>query len=198
MENYLTEENATLALDNLLYAAQELGVEDIAKEVLFDERFFNCSGASEKGSHHYGKHGLVTHVHEVMVNGFALVLCNQGFYNFSFLDKQEFLLSVVFHDYGKIFDYEALNKEMSEWGPTRHKRVIHHISRSALFFSEMAKKHNLDVDLTDKVLHNILSHHGCREWGSPVSPATRIAWLLHLSDMVSARLYDCVTKDSFK
>ncbi len=78
-----------------------------------------------------------------------------------------------------------------EWGPADHKFKIHHITRSALFFSECAKKYNLDADVTDRVIHNILSHHQRKEWGSPVEPKTKIAWILHLADSVSARLYDC-------
>ena len=35
------------------------------------------------------------------------------------------------------------------------------------------------------------AHHGIRAWGSPVSPNTQLAWLLHLSDNLSARLNDC-------
>jgi len=51
---------------------------------------------------------------------------------------------------------------------------------SALFTPEMH----------DEVLHAILAHHNLREWGSPISPATRTAWLLHLCDSISARMDD--------
>jgi 23S rRNA maturation-related 3'-5' exoribonuclease YhaM len=37
-----------------------------------------------------------------------------------------------------------------------------------------------------------MAHHGRREWGSPVSPATPTAQLLHQSDMTSARMNDIV------
>ena len=37
--------------------------------------------------------------------------------------------------------------------------------------------------------------HGQREWGSPVMPKSRVAWLLHLSDGISARMADCETTD---
>ena len=33
--------------------------------------------------------------------------------------------------------------------------------------------------------HCILAHHGRREWGAPVVPATREAWCVHLADMSS-------------
>jgi 3'-5' exoribonuclease len=39
--------------------------------------------------------------------------------------------------------------------------------------------------LVEGVLHIILSHHGCLEWGSPVVPATREAILVHTMDKLS-------------
>jgi 23S rRNA maturation-related 3'-5' exoribonuclease YhaM len=47
----------------------------------------------------------------------------------------------------------------------------------------------------DNIIHNILSHHGKREYGSPVSPATKEAWILHQADNLSARLDDCDKHD---
>jgi 23S rRNA maturation-related 3'-5' exoribonuclease YhaM len=48
------------------------------------------------------------------------------------------------------------------------------------------------------ITHNILSHHGMREWGSPVAPATKEAWILHLCDNMSARLDDCNKHDKIQ
>jgi 3'-5' exoribonuclease len=50
----------------------------------------------------------------------------------------------------------------------------------------------------NNVLHNILAHHGQRAWGSPVAPATKEAWILHLADNLSARLDDCDKHDILK
>jgi 23S rRNA maturation-related 3'-5' exoribonuclease YhaM len=47
-------------------------------------------------------------------------------------------------------------------------------------------------DMHDNVLHAIIAHHAWREWGSPCTPDTRLAWLLHLCDSLSARLNDCL------
>jgi 3'-5' exoribonuclease len=33
----------------------------------------------------------------------------------------------------------------------------------------------------------MLAHHGRKEWGSPVEPATNEAWILHAADMMSSR-----------
>jgi 23S rRNA maturation-related 3'-5' exoribonuclease YhaM len=70
-----------------------------------------------------------------------------------------------------------------------HKKRIHHITRSALIWGEIAKD-NRYKDI-DEVLHAILAHHGNKEFGSPVSPQTKLAWMLHLCDGISARMNDC-------
>ena len=47
----------------------------------------------------------------------------------------------------------------------------------------------------EDVLHAVLAHHGTREAGSPVAPKSRVAWLVHLCDGISARMYDADTMD---
>jgi 3'-5' exoribonuclease len=41
------------------------------------------------------------------------------------------------------------------------------------------------AERAEELLHIILSHHGCLEWGSPVEPATREAMLVHAMDKLS-------------
>jgi len=45
-----------------------------------------------------------------------------------------------------------------------------------------------DPDLGWAVLHIILSHHGTLEHGSPVTPATREATLVHMMDNLGGKL----------
>ena len=42
---------------------------------------------------------------------------------------------------------------------------------------------SLKIDLT----HLLLSHHGRKEWGSPVTPKTPEAEILHLADLLDSR-----------
>lgn len=41
----------------------------------------------------------------------------------------------------------------------------------------------------EALTHALLAHHGRPEWGAPVEPATLEAWLVHLADLVDARLW---------
>jgi 3'-5' exoribonuclease len=125
------------------------------------------------------------------------------------INKKVLFLGALFHDYGKVRDYE---KDLhGDWCKTQHARRIHHVSRSALWWqkswdlyqdfyhngssSSAGKEMQLTDEEAEEVLHVILSHHGRREWGSPVAPNSREAWIVHLCDGMSARLNDCETLD---
>lgn len=170
----------------------------LVNEIILQEKFQQWSGSSKPHQHHYGKGGLIRHTYEVVENA----LVNAKLHNARFKDKKEMqvsllevFLSALFHDVGKMWDYAPVNEEMSEWTSTDHKRHIHHISRSGLEWQRLATKYGMSRTLTDNVLHNVLSHHGRREWGSPVAPNTRAAWIIHLADMLSARLDDVAKCD---
>jgi 3'-5' exoribonuclease len=106
------------------------------------------------------------------------------------LDPRVLFTSALYHDYGKIWDYD-FNPDTEECKLHDHRRKIHHIQRSALEWNKIANFLGLSQPFIDEVVHCILSHHGQREFGSPVSPFTREAWILHLSDNMSARVDDC-------
>jgi len=168
-----------------------LNVGKIAAEILNDVNFLHQSGCHHKPGHHYGEGGLLRHTWEVC----SLCLQNAAFFldRHPTIDLRELFLSALYHDYGKVWDYvcDPVTGEYSADTPTKHRRKIHHISRSAIEWEMIARKLNLDLKLTERVTHNILSHHGQREWGSPVAPLTREAWILHLCDNISARVDDC-------
>lgn len=173
-------------LELLKIRAKELGpdVLKVANIVLNDERFPVWSGSGKPHNHHYFDGGLVKHTFEVV----SLCFVNRNALNLINMDEKELFFSALFHDAGKMFDYQKVD---DVWGSAPHKRNIHHISRSALIWSHAVKLDDtLNANYHDSVLHAILSHHGLREWGSPVAPKSRVAWLLHLCDGISARMDD--------
>lgn len=156
--------------------------------VLDSDSFARCTGSLDN-KHHFGNGGLQYHTWDV------LRLCNQQMANYpeKTINKQVLFLAALYHDVGKIWDYQEYNG----WHGTDHKRKIHHISRSAIEWNKAAKE-NCEECLVDEVTHCILAHHGQREWGSPVAPKTREAWILHISDQMSARVDDCDRIDLIK
>lgn len=172
--------------------AGKLGVNDVCEPVLGDKRFVLWSGSSRSGQHHYGKGGLVRHVAQVVE------LCRINNEAMGKPINEKFLfLAALFHDVGKMWDYEPVDESYYDWRGTPHKRHIHHISRSWAVWLECAMRVGFK-DSGDEVGHAILSHHLQREWGSPVAPNTKLAWMIHLCDQLSARMDDVGTFDRIK
>lgn len=150
-----------------------------------DNKFETWSGSGKSHHHHYGKSGLIKHTSEVV----ELALnCNKTVA--ASLNERELFLACLFHDIGKIYDYEPIDSYFATWRETDHKNKIHHISRSAMIWNQLAIENKETQQTIDNVLHAILAHHGSREWGSPVVPLTKLAWMLHLCDGISARMDD--------
>ncbi len=197
----------TFGLDVLREKADNFGVRKICDYMLGDPRFPLWSGSCRVNQHHYGTGGLITHVFEVVD---MCLLMRRRYY--PHIDSKVLFLSALLHDWGKLWDYEPYDgndadknvqtisqiTSKSGWQGTTHKRNIHHISRSAMEWSEAVVLTGECQDVQDQVSHAILAHHGQREWGSPVAPNTPVAWLLHCCDIISARMNDCETIDYLK
>lgn len=104
------------------------------------------------------------------------------------VERDVVFLAILYHDIGKLSDYKK--DANGKWVKSDHCRNIHHISRSGIIWSMAAEARDISYEYQDKVLHCILAHHGRREWGSPVAPKSREAWLVHTVDMMSARMDD--------
>jgi 3'-5' exoribonuclease len=180
--------------DQIYGRAYELGLSPVYVSLINRyPQFREWSGSSKPCQHHYGNGGLIAHTLQVIELGLAAIstLNLKGV-----VSKSEYFLAALFHDTGKMFDYEKVDALGLEWRPTPHKRIIHHISRSVLIWHDIIKDSpDLEAMYHDRVMHDILAHHGLREYGSPVAPKSREAWLLHLCDGISARMDDADKMD---
>lgn len=187
-------------VDALRDRAISFDVREIADYLLDDPRFPLWSGSSRANQHHYGTGGLIVHVSEVV--DMCLMMQENRYPK---VNRRVLFLAALMHDWGKLWDYEPFDRNdadkniqkisqitfLSGWQGTTHKRHIHHISRSAIEWSKAVVLSGKCKDIEDEVSHAILSHHGQRQWGSPVAPNTHVAWLLHCCDIISARMNDC-------
>ena len=206
---FSAEPKFPIKLESLRNKANLLKVEKIASIVLDHPKFIEWSGCSHHSAHHYGTAGLQYHTWEVaaLCELNTAYFINQG----KNIDNKILFLSALFHDFGKIWDYDRETNFQSkyidfvhtaggldpadQWQGTSHKRNLHHISRSGIEWSKAVDKTDSCKDIEDEVLHCILSHHGQRAWGSPVAPKSIEAWILHLCDGLSARADDYKTLD---
>lgn len=115
------------------------------------------------------------------------------------MNFQALIVAAVWHDLEKVSDYIPSDKTDTElyfapnaegkFEPTRHYDLIGHLAGSAMEYHRICS--NLYRGQIDHlhIEHLILSHHGRKEWGSPVEPKTPEAWLLHSADMLSSQYY---------
>jgi 3'-5' exoribonuclease len=95
------------------------------------------------------------------------------------------LTGALLHDIGKLQELEAQPGK----GFTIDGNMFGHIFLGALYLQQHAQQiSQLDEASFLDLLHIILAHHGMKEHGSPVCPVTIEALIVHLADMVEAKL----------
>ena len=122
--------------------------------------------------------GLLEHTVNVsLITQFLTILysCNQ----------ELALAGALLHDIGKLQELE----EQPGTGFTPNGNMFGHI----FLGTQYVQQHALNIAGIDEVTrldlqHIILAHHGTKEFGSPVYPATIEALLVHLADMTEAKL----------
>lgn len=150
-------------------------LQPVANIVLKNKKFVDCRAATKK--HHMYVHGLPIHTAEVME--IALAASQSKSLN---INRDVVILGALWHDYGKIYEYEVNNGKVEY---SQHGLLIYHIARGYAEFINASKK--LNEELRTNVGHVILSHHGRKEWGATIEPKTPEAYLVHHADMLSAQ-----------
>jgi 3'-5' exoribonuclease len=100
------------------------------------------------------------------------------------IDRDLLLCGVIVHDLGKVQELEVTNRiDYSDSG-----RLIGHIVLGVEFLdARMREIEGFPAELSLKLKHMVLSHHGSLEHGSPIVPMTIEAILLHYIDNLDAQ-----------
>ena len=95
------------------------------------------------------------------------------------------LTGALLHDIGKLQELE----EQPGRGFTPDGTMFGHIFLGTQYVEQHAK-HVTEMDEATRLdlIHIILAHHGTKEFGSPVYPATIEAFIVHMADMTEAKL----------
>lgn len=151
----------------------------VASTVLNDKGFKD--GVGSAGKHHAYKGGLVVHTFEVVSNSLLLARASADPVSLEVL-----VTAGIFHDFMKIKEYEY-NPETGEISKTQYRELIRHVCGSYSEFMRIAGSYQISEDIKINIGHAIISHHGRKEWGSPIEPKTNEARILHQADMMSAK-----------
>lgn len=104
-------------------------------------------------------------------------------------DTDLLVAGCILHDIGKI---EELTYRRS-FAYSTEGRLVGHIAGGCELIGRVAAHMSppLDEDLERQLKHLVLSHHGKREYGAPITPRTPEAILLHELDMIDSRMNMC-------
>lgn len=100
------------------------------------------------------------------------------------LNKDLLYAGVILHDLGKL-------KELSGVITTSYTiegKLLGHIPMMVEEIGHVARELQIEGEEVLILQHLVLSHHGKAEWGSPKPPLVREAELLHLIDLIDAKM----------
>lgn len=172
---------------SLLRAASENVEEPHLKDLL--ELFFSDKELVEKFNmapaariiHHNYLGGLLEHTLEVV----HLCLHMAELYPEQ-LDRSLLFAAAVFHDIGKIEEYDVNSYTFQR---TDRGCLLGHITIGLETLRNMLNRlTSFPVELKSRLEHMMVSHHGERKWGALEVPHTFDAFALFHADFVSARL----------
>lgn len=195
LEDYITiptidDELLMEEIKSVIEELEDQDLKNLCEFVFQDDDFtkkFRLCPSAIKHHHAYIK-GNLEHIVSV------IKICKNlfDFYNHShnisqnpYINKDLILTGAIFHDVGKIFSYKEHNGIVSN---TEEGAKISHVILSNNFLLKILDNFkDFPEKLKTDLLHLILSHHGKIEWGSPITPQTPEAEILHLADLIDSR-----------
>lgn len=129
--------------------------------------------------HHAYRSGFLEHILKMAEVGRALAKAYDA-------NDDLVLAGVVLHDIGKL---QELAYDSGTVSYTRDGNLLGHIALGLILVRETAQGiAGFPSDLRSELEHLVLSHHGSKEYGSPVEPKTIEAFILAAVDDLDAKL----------
>ena len=153
------------------------------KDEQFMKTFSECPASIQLHSAAIG--GLLRHT----LNVAQICIAVAEFH--SQIDRDLIVTGALLHDIGKIPSF----KVTSNINQTQDGNLIGHvILGDQEVLSHIKQISGFPAQLTSKLRHILLAHHGKREWGSPVEPMFPEALLVHEADDLDAKLDNMITR----
>ena len=193
MKELLTRDDFAKAMSMDLAPDVIDNIMGMAAPVLLSDAFWiwpaSVQGKDGKTKHHGELGGLARHTLEVLVYSLAAASAFIDDETLK-LDLTALIVAAIWHDMGKMDEYTVSSNPAGPTGSILSSRneeafLLSHIVRGISHWAVFARDKGIDQKFVDHVTHIIASHHGRREWGSPVVPQTIEAMLVHQADMLS-------------
>lgn len=145
--------------------------------MVFKQEYYNAPAAVTY--HHNYLGGLLEHT--VSVTKLAIFLADNQKQP---INRDLVVAGAILHDIGKIqaYNWSGCAIELSSDGI-----MLDHIPLGLMMLKPYTDKY-LTGEVAQQLFHILVSHHGTKEWGSSVEPKTQEALIVHLADLVDARL----------
>lgn len=132
--------------------------------------------------HHNYPSGLLQHTVNVVKNAYNIAS------SYSDIDMDLVLAGSILHDIGKIYEYDEKGNVSGEG------KLFDHINiGTRMLFEEYYHGQDYVYSFSERDIYNlshiILSHHGKLEWGSPRTPATKEAMIVHYADYIDTNMF---------
>lgn len=175
-----TEEEMIRELRQQIKSLQEPW-QTLTGHLLLDEEFLPkfASSPAARSMHHAFIGGLLEH---------TLSMATMADYmseHYPQVNRSLLIAGALLHDMGKVHEYSI----EGEFAFSDDGRLVGHIVRAITMVETAAAE--LDIltpEQTREIVHLIASHHGTLEFGSPVTPKTLEAILLHQLDLLDSRV----------
>ncbi|MEI3614311.1 3'-5' exoribonuclease YhaM [Pseudogracilibacillus sp. SO30301A] len=142
----------------------------------YNEDLFIYPAASK--NHHAYVSGLAYHIVSMLKIGRQL--CEI----YPEINKDLLYAGIILHDIGKVHELSGVVSTSY----TLEGKLLGHISLMVTEIKEVAEELKIDGEEIIILQHLVLSHHGKAEWGSAKPPLVREAEILHLIDLIDAKL----------
>jgi len=163
-------------LNTYIEMITENELKESIKNFLSNNReFYNSPAAKIK--HHAYKGGLIEHTLQTIRISKAIM---ENIRDELIIDKDLIIAGAILHDIGKINCYE-IKDEGIEITDTFIKQE--HIVNGIKLISQYIKSESIN-----ELIHIVASHHNIRDWGSPIEPKTREAWIIHMAENLSSKI----------
>lgn len=169
-------------MNSILSEIKDKHLGALVKAFLEDEEFMSGfqRAPAAYSMHHPYIGGLLEHTHNTvrLCKAFSLIYPQT---------RADLLVAGAFiHDIGKITEY---NYSRSIDFSTVGRLKTHFLLGCEMLREYISKVEGFPEKLAVKLEHMILSHHGQKDWGSPVEPMFLEASLLHFADNLDAKSF---------
>ena len=166
---------------------EEPHIERLLRSVFEDEDFMDafCRSPASIQLHSAAVGGLIHHTVNVVEICLKMMQLQPG------LDRDLVIAGAMLHDIGKVGSFTVT----TNINHTPEGNMLGHIVvGDELLRDRLRSIDGIAEEITLKLRHILASHHGKREWGSPVEPMMPEALLVHMADDIDAKLNYMVTK----